>query len=406
MSKKKRVSTAHLQKVESLQRRNQFFERLKQFCDQVTDVPVFQFISQAHLDEIYELRVHPIRVRAAKGQDVPVNVLKEIKSFVTESLKKTPVHIGVGQVKDMPLHDFMTIGFTLILYAGRLKINDYQKAELVKSKLLPLRAFTSSDTFNKSFKGYFDITDKVSLLKSDLGSAIYVLREDESEEYNNNSGIYFCLDVYCVKTPKIQVSIEGMNRPAYRVGWLLPDDPSLFTPVSIDMECLGFPSNVYREVYIQSHALDRLSERVDGVDKGFLHFSIYNSLQQANVRINKKREWLFEFRLSGKKVGYFKGDLVDGKIILRTFLFLTNNGTPEGEKLHEHTGIMKEDKMYLTIDKFSSFVHSDIKDNERVKEIFVKAGCESLFDIDPLVCVGQAREYTLAVLIENYLKAG
>jgi hypothetical protein len=43
---------------------------------------------------------------------------------------------------------------------------------------------------------------------------------------------------------------------------------------------------------------------------------------------------------------------------------------------------MKEDKMYLTIDKFSSFIHSDIQSNDIVKDIFIKAGCASLFEVD------------------------
>lgn len=96
-------------------------------------------------------------------------------------------------------------------------------------------------------------------------------------------------------------------------------------------------------------------------------------------------------------------DIIDEKIVLRTFLFLTNNGTPEGEKLHEHTGIMKEDKMYLTIDKFSSFIHSDIKYNDHIKDIFIKAGCQSLFEVDKEVYLANGEEKALANLIENYL---
>jgi hypothetical protein len=179
--------------------------------------------------------------------------------------------------------------------------------------------------------------------------------------------------------------------------------PTQLDYVSIDPTLLNLPAGKALDVYIQSHALDRLAERIDGVNPGFLQLCANLSLRNAKVCKNKKGHWLFEFHLLGKRVGYFKGDVIDGKIILRTFLFLTNNGTPEGERLHEHTGIMKEDKMYLTIDKFSSFMHSDIKTNERVKAIFIKAGCQSLFEIDKTVDFYQGEEKSLANLIENYL---
>jgi hypothetical protein len=51
-------------------------------------------------------------------------------------------------------------------------------------------------------------------------------------------------------------------------------------------------------------------------------------------------------------------------------------------------GLMKEDINYLDIDKLSTFVLSDIANNEHVKQLFVEAGCESLFKID--------REYYLS----------
>lgn len=43
---------------------------------------------------------------------------------------------------------------------------------------------------------------------------------------------------------------------------------------------------------------------------------------------------------------------------------------------------MKEDIIYLAIDKLSTFIYSDIASNDRIKQLFIDAGCESLFKID------------------------
>lgn len=90
---------------------------------------------------------------------------------------------------------------------------------------------------------------------------------------------------------------------------------------------------------------------------------------------------LMEFRYFNTKAGYFRLDIIDGKIIIRTFLFVTNNGTPEGQKLGSNTGLQKLDKKYLAIDKLSTFMTSDIGKNENVKKIFIDAGCQCLLEL-------------------------
>jgi hypothetical protein len=81
------------------------------------------------------------------------------------------------------------------------------------------------------------------------------------------------------------------------------------------------------------------------------------------------------------KAGYFRVDVIDGKIVIRTFLFVTNNGTPEGQRLGKITGLQKLDKKYLAIDKLSTFMTSDIGQNENIKKIFIDSGCQCLLDL-------------------------
>jgi hypothetical protein len=135
-------------------------------------------------------------------------------------------------------------------------------------------------------------------------------------------------------------------------------------------------------VYVQSHALNRLAERLDGVEPGVLHFSIYSSLSEPKVSKSRSGFLMFKYEIFGNKAGYLLGEVVDDKIVIKTFLFLTNAGTPEADKLKAATGLMKEDIMYLDIDKLSTFVYSDIAGNDRIRQLFIDAGCESLFRID------------------------
>ena len=98
---------------------------------------------------------------------------------------------------------------------------------------------------------------------------------------------------------------------------------------------------------------------------------------------------LVEFYLSDKKAGYLQVELHGDKLIIHTFLFLTNSGTPEGKKLEQLAGLQKADKIYLEIDKLSTFNSYHIDKNEQLKELFVQAGCGSLLEL------GHLQEYSV-----------
>jgi hypothetical protein len=68
-------------------------------------------------------------------------------------------------------------------------------------------------------------------------------------------------------------------------------------------------------------------------------------------------------------------------LLLRTFLFLTNTGTPEGKKLDKLLGIRKIDKQYLELDTAYAFMNTDLLNSPWLCDLLVEAGCEQLCDI-------------------------
>ena len=107
---------------------------------------------------------------------------------------------------------------------------------------------------------------------------------------------------------------------------------------------------------------------------------MFFAFQQPKFKPLTKGNALIEFKMSHCKVGYLKVALAEGALLVQTFLFLTNNGTPEGEKLNHLLGMQKADKKYWEIDKLSTFLESDLEENEELKQLFIRAGCKSLFD--------------------------
>ncbi|MEH6309104.1 hypothetical protein RYH73_25865 [Olivibacter sp. CPCC 100613] len=87
---------------------------------------------------------------------------------------------------------------------------------------------------------------------------------------------------------------------------------------------------------------------------------------------------LLECYIGKHKVGYFVITPHDGKWVVRTFLFLTNDGTPEGRKLADLTDWQRMDRKYLMVDRMDAFLAYNISGDAGLRKLFVKAGCGSL----------------------------
>jgi hypothetical protein len=137
---------------------------------------------------------------------------------------------------------------------------------------------------------------------------------------------------------------------------------------------------------------------------------MYISFQDIKMFCNSSHDMLIEYRIFGTKAGYFVVDVVDGIVIVKTFLFLTNNGTPEGALLWKNTGLKMLDKKYLAIDKLSTFITSDIVKNEQINKIFTDAGCESLLELHSKIndiCTKRSSQSTCSLMLDylGYNKA-
>ena len=401
---RKKTNDRYLQKISKAKHRNDFIANLKSFCDKITLQNTAQLIPSNEWDNIYTLRCHPVKIIDMPG--VSSDVLKDFKWIIPQMFKTRFIDFGIGAYDKISLYDYFTSAFTLLLYSIRIKDSDYKNAALVRGALSPLAALADGEIYNNAWKQYFEIINSMSFLNSDLSDCVYILKHETKTEINGKMGFWYCIEIHPIKPEITKVLIDDGKRPVYRIGIGVSDPTPHLEYITIQREALGLPMGEPLQVYIQSHAINRLNERVSGILNGILQFNLYHSLKQLKVSKNKKGEYLFEYYIFGKKVGYLCGVIIDDKIIIRTFLFLTNNGTPEGIKLHNNTGLMKEDKMYLSIDKLSSFINSDITKNEAVKNVFMQAGCESLFEIDTdiIFSVDALKEKSNANLIAEYLQ--
>lgn len=167
----------------------------------------------------------------------------------------------------------------------------------------------------------------------------------------------------------------------------------------------GLEKNI--PVYIQSHALERLYERIDCFEnsKSLIYDYLWCSILNAKVVKSTNGKYLIEYWFNCHKLGYLVTTINDGVAIVRTFLFITMDGTPEGLLLHKKLGIRRDDKEYLHLDKLRTYLMTDIQEDTELRNIFEECGCGHLFKVvkeDAVICrtTGDAKD------IRKYLNLG
>jgi len=411
MAKRKKKQSEHTKlKLAEAHRRNEFFYKLNYLITAVTgDASVYRLIPQYELDKMFLLRFKALRVKAAPGHTIRPDILEEIRKTIIFIMKRTTErYTPNGPVITLGLYS--TAGMSLFTYLLILK-DDFFPAAKAFSKALEIVTFQNDEDDTTDVLGILEehldtLQQLIPFMMNDFQDTVYWIDRETISNERGMPTMFYQLRVHSQRAECRHFNVGGINRPAYRVCWGYADEGLI--KLSLKSSQLELPAGVYPEslpVYIQSHALLRLKERIDCTESFIFPSSIFCSLSNCKYYKKPGNSYLVAYSHNNKNVGYLFADIQNGAFLVHTFLFLTHSGTPEGNKLLAKTGLGKLDKAYLNIDKLSAFYNTDIADNPEIKKIFVDAGCGDLFDIEPYMFkdTHEGPKIKLADKIRSYL---
>jgi hypothetical protein len=367
------------QKLINAQHRNEFLKKISSTCKAVIGEDLFKLIPSDELNRIFYNRVRPIMAIPEEGQTIPPKIIKSIQELINYFVKSENVTIESTQ-KQISIADLYTAGITIGAYYLKLKDHKYRNSEKVRSLILD----SSLEVKNLHDLIYDKLHDEIFVFVINLLNvywARYYSFSIKVVRSKDNTGVQFVVVVKQYPPEKKKFSIEGNVRPAFRIGWTFSSDEFewlSFFPKELGITSL--PEDQPIPVYIQDHAIRRLFERIDCIQPRIIILSIYKSLRNC-VLIKDKGRFIIEYRIVGVKVGYLSAVMTDGKLVIRTFLFLTFNGMPEGKRLEDYIGLKMLDTQYLKMDKLSSFMTGKLRENEELRSIFEKADCLHLVEL-------------------------
>jgi len=354
-----------------------------------------------YVDRLYKCRMHPLKIVPAPGCTIDTQTHKYIHKLLYSVLHSMKIVIG-NSLPDITLDEFIVFGQALTLIQTL-----HENSEIVSWKIelkKRLAIFSNEDLRTTIVDKKFHLMTNVGCMLSDMQVQIILLTYDLTVTESGGENIVY-LDAVKPKVKYFKLP-EG-SRPAHRVTWPIKyKGIKEFSITSSMWDSSSTFANLPIDVYIQSHALQRLLERIDVYSSNHTQINMVISLINPVIIRTGKNTGLIGYSINEHKYGYFACEYIDGDILIKTFLFLTNNGTPEGQKLNELTGLKKEDKKYLAIDRLSSFIASDIEQNQTLKKLFIESGCESLLHAAEHLHLTKEtfNQFDSTALIEDYIK--
>ncbi len=209
------------------------------------------------------------------------------------------------------------------------------------------------------------------------------------------------------KPQMIRADVDGKPRRLYRVGG---DDTQggiawqSWRPSVLGLRGLrGVDSDDPRPVYVQSHALRHMRSRLHlGDSAAFLDAWLNDAVRKPVVVDRHGEDLLVEFRINEARLGYLFVTPMPDKFVIRTFLFLTMAPSPEFRQLERRLKLSRRDADWLGLTTLSAFVESDLRDDERIRELFTACGCGHLFSLDASYYASDPKP--LARDVESYLR--
>jgi hypothetical protein len=123
--------------------------------------------------------------------------------------------------------------------------------------------------------------------------------------------------------------------------------------------------------------------------EGYIHSAVRSSLSQPTFVDGKNSSDKFWVELFNgpHKLGYLVGGLAAGSIVIKTFLFLTNEGTPENSFL-KRRGVDFNAMNYVNLDTMLGFSSPQVRSDPGLRKIFAECGIGHLLTDDVSTVLG------------------
>jgi hypothetical protein len=399
MAKKKKQTPQLSRQAIEVKQKKDFLSRIRQLIDAITGKKIANLLSVEFYEILYESRSLPLELNFLNI--LSTKTQNDINRSFNRMIRFQKITLWPSEL-EITIAEYYTIWDTICHYFSNMPKEIFKNFEYVFNQLKPhIDEFENQAQEASVLLDFTFFPLSLEMGRVDMIVEFVLLPERDKENNFKTKSQYIYPQIHKAEWRKFKINNE--THSAFQFGGFLPSKGFRWFSVTYENFKENLPmGKLPIPVFIQKHAIERLKERLDAMEPSILIINTFNCFEHPKVT-EYRNKYYQEYRVYDHPIGYFIGELIDGSFVIQTFLFITNNGTPEGDKLNKNLGIKKLDKKYLAIDKLSTFLKlSDTEASEVIE----------LLDMDILHEVRKsAAKYSLKKLksdeyigeIKNYL---
>ncbi|MBI5090936.1 MAG: hypothetical protein HZB26_00665 [Candidatus Hydrogenedentes bacterium] len=389
-------------KLRNREKRQNRREKFRHFLSLCGLLDAFQGLPP-HIQN-YFCKVHRARLEIeVAGGDAGDTASVELKHALTEELQKAVVDRTDGK-SGVNAKDVIELIIPIQSYVNWVN-SDASRDQCADAEICFARAFDAWNKEELAEQAFVTVEKHVGTIlacHSRIEGPLYWSSLDFRE---NPASPVIIVRIERLAPETERITIDGKVRPCVRCydGFGRVEKP----------EPLEWPSSIFGikdrteslPVYIQEHALTRLCERFridQPIVADFVLGLAVRALLTPEVIRNPNGEYLVKVGADETIPGYFAASLVEEKVVLRTFLSPTMQGTPEAELLRQKLGLKREDIEYLHLDDPWTLLYGDLREDKDVASILKECGLGGFIELSQAL-KGSGPERNVANTLKNYI---
>jgi hypothetical protein len=388
---------------------NEYKKGLTEFLQRIDLLKPFSRLPHNVVNSMIKVRISSVRIEPVGKNLLSKEDVTYIKKFLSQILQmesKTPYTNGAPITNKEFIIYLMTLHLHINSYIE--KTND-EEAQRAFGEMLSFTEETRDEVFSLL---QYHINFSAAWMSNPLDGYINYDTVDFNVKNDDKRTIYdsWCSPaIYNFKTiaPNRQhVVIDGKKREVFEMAYASLEGELMWC--AIPPKLLKKDGDTPVRVFIQKHALNRMNERLDYIlNEMQFFFAAKSVVESTKVKRIGEDNYLIPVLFYNRKLGYLVAHYVDSILVVTTFLFITQEGTPEGMLLNKLTGFKKLDKKYLCIDKLSTFINSDIASKPELVKLLEDANLGHLVDLYEeikFVCLDQEENLHDPSFIMEYIQ--
>lgn len=360
-------------------------------CEACGAGDLFDSLTEWERNYFEAARLPPVQLRKAPGHEIPAEVFSRLEILFRNTIQKDLVKVPPSN-KLIGLGEFLRAEAALRgIYSHSLTSTQERAARWVKA-LEPFKSFVDD-------KDAVEISPMMKLwtlmcyyaaVCGDIRRLVFPVRLQWEARSKELSGMLQYFEISSMPAEHRVFQVGSQKRRSYRLLVQSVLTLKVYPAVLSTKVIPGLEDQPERQlpVYVQEHVRLRMNERLDPLAEDEMDHLLGDTMSRPKTVPLRDGAFLLELQMYHCLLGYVVAEVIDDAggpageaVLMRTFLFVTQSGTPEGDRFNERLKVGNYEKSYFRLDRLAPFMTTDLCQDPVFQEILRECGIGDLIEV-------------------------